>query len=78
MIARVPDKTGAMVQSRGMMYKAVTQSVLLYVSDIRVVTGNILKVLEGFHNQEAMRTKGMTEICGAGGEWEYPPMVAAI
>ena len=50
MIARVPDKTGAMVQSRGMMYKAVTQSVLLYVSDIRVVTGNILKVLEGFHN----------------------------
>ena len=39
MIERVLAKTEAMVRDRGMMYKAVEQSVLLYDSEIWVVTG---------------------------------------
>ena len=39
MIERVLVKTEAMVRDRGMMYKAVEQSVLLYDSEIWVVTG---------------------------------------
>ena len=38
-IARVMEMTGATVHAWGMMYKAVTQSVLLYGSESRVVTG---------------------------------------
>ena len=50
----------------GMMYKAVYQSVLLYGSDSWVVTGEMLKFLEGFHHQVARRIT------------EYPPLVAAL
>ena len=39
MITRVMAKTGATVQARGTMYKAVAQPVLLYGSEIWVVTG---------------------------------------
>ena len=50
MIARVLAKTEVIIQSRGMMYKAVDWLVLLYGSDIWVLTGKMLKVLEGFHH----------------------------
>ena len=38
MVVRVLEKTGATVRTRGAMYKAVVQSVLLYVSKSWVVT----------------------------------------
>ena len=60
------------------MYKAVAQSVLLYGSEIWVVTGDMLKVLAGFHHQAAQRITGMTEKRGAGGDWEYPAVVEAM
>ena len=66
MIARVLAKTGAMVRDRGMIYKAVAQSVLMYGSLSWVVTGEMLKVLEGFHHQVARRITGMTATYGAG------------
>ena len=50
------------------MYKAVEQLVLLYVSEIQVVTGDILNVQEGFRHWVARRIKGMTDKCGAGRE----------
>ena len=50
MITRVLAKMGATVRARGMMYKAVSQSVLLYDSGSWVVTGDMLKVLTGFHH----------------------------
>ena len=78
MIARVMAKTEEMVQARGMMYKTVIHSVLLYVSDIWVMTGEMLKVLEGFHHQAKRRIMGTTETCGAGREWEYPQVVAEM
>ena len=44
-MARVLTKTETIVRAWGVMYKAVSQSVMLYVSDIWVVTGEMLKVL---------------------------------
>ena len=64
------EKTGATVQARGMMYKAVAQSVLLYESKIWVVMGDMIKVLEGFHHRAARRITGMTAIHGTGREQE--------
>ena len=61
-----------------MMYNAVAQLVLLYGSESWVVTGAMLKVLGGFHHRVARRITGMTATCGAGKEWEYPPVVAEL
>ena len=76
MIARVLTKTGATVRERGMMYKAVAQSVFLCGSKSWVVMGDILKVLEVFHHRAVRRITGMTAKRGVGGKWEYPPVVA--
>ena len=71
-------KTGAMTYARGMMYKEVYKLMLLYVSKSWVVTGVTLNVLEGFHHRVARHITGMMETHGAGGEWEYPLVVAAM
>ena len=42
-----------------------------------MVTGDMLKILEGFHHQAARGITGMTETRGAGREWEYLLVVAA-
>ena len=67
MNARVLDNTGETMRAQEMVYKAVTQSVLLYRSEIWLVTGVVLKVLEGFHHWSASQITGMTATCGAGG-----------
>ena len=53
-------------------------TMIMYGSEIWVVTGDILKVLEGFHHRVARRITGMTATRGVGGEREYPPVVAAM
>ena len=40
-------KTRAKVRIRGMTYKAVVQKVILYGREICVVTGAMLKLIEG-------------------------------
>ena len=45
MVARVLEWKGAMVRARGSIYKAVTQSMFLNISERWVVTEDILKVL---------------------------------
>ena len=42
---------GATVRASGEMYKLVAQLVLLYGRESLVVTGDMLKVLEGFHHR---------------------------
>ena len=69
MIARVSAKTGSTARSRGMLYKAVAQLVLLYGSESWVVTGAMLKILDRFHHRSARRITGMTATRGADGEW---------
>ena len=51
MIARVLERMGATVQDRGAMYKVVEQLVLLYGSEIWVVTGDMIKVLTSFQHR---------------------------
>ena len=41
---------GETVRSHGMMYKAVVQSVLMYGSEVWLVMGAFLEVLEVFHH----------------------------
>ena len=43
-----------------MMYKAVEKSVLLYGSESWMVTGEMLKVVEGVFHQAARRITGVT------------------
>ena len=60
----VPDDTVHLIHTvRGWrsMYTAVAQSVLLYGSEIWLVTRDILKVLMAFHHWAARRITGMTE-----------------
>ena len=73
-ILKVRTNTGSIVWSRGMLYKTVSQTVILYGSDSWLVTGVIFKVLEGFHNREAWQIVGMTDRRAEDGEWEYPPV----
>ena len=57
-----------------MMYKAVVQKVLLYGSEIWVVMGEMLTVLEGFHNGVARRISGKTYWRDWDGGWEWTPV----
>ena len=57
---KVLTKTGATVRSFRMVYKVVEQTVLLYIREIWVVMGAILKILEGFHHRSTRRIAGMT------------------
>ena len=50
----------AILWDRGMLYKAVAQTVLLYEIDSWVVMGEMLIVLEGFHHRAAWWIAGMT------------------
>ena len=78
MIERVLSKTEATVWDQWMIYKAVAQSVLLYGSDRWVVTGDMLKVLEGFHHYVERRIIGMMATCRSVRLWEYPLVMAEM
>ena len=78
MIVKVLAKIGATVRYQRILYNAVAQLALLYESDRCVVTGEMLKVLEGLHHRATRRITGMTEKRGADGEWEYSPVTAAM
>ena len=71
-------KTGAMVQARGMLYKVVVQMVLLYRINSWVVTGAMMKVLEGFRHQAAWRIAVIMHRNIEDGEWEYPPVADSL
>ena len=43
-----------------------------------MVTGEILKVLEGFHHWAARQIMGMMAKRGADREWEYPSVLEAM
>ena len=56
----VGDKDRVNGTFTGMLYKAIFQSVLLYVIDSWVVAAAMLKLLEGFHHRSFRRIMGMT------------------
>ena len=53
-------KSGEMLCAWVIMYKALVQTVFLYGSDIWVVTGLVLMVLEGFRHRVARRIEKNT------------------
>ena len=78
MISKLLTNMGLMVRALGILYKSVEQTVLLYERDNRVVTGAMLKVLEGFHHWEARWIAGMTDRRTEEIEWKYPPVVDVL
>ena len=66
------------MRARGMMHKELSQSVLLYKSEICVVKGEMLEVMEGFHHQADIQITWMTEKYMADREWEYPQVVVVL
>ena len=78
MVVMVVSNTSATVQSLGMLYKTVLQSVLLYGSELLVVTRAILKVLEVFHHWKSRSITGMTPWCTTSGKWGWPPVAEAL
>ena len=69
---------GETVQTRGMLYNAFVQLVLVYGSNIWVVMGAVLKVLGGFHHRVAIIITGITAQCTTSREWEWPPVVEVL
>ena len=72
------EKMGATVQARGMMYKAVAQSVRLYGSEIWLVTGSMLKFLERVHHRAARQITGMMAKFVADVGLEFTPVVVVL
>ena len=54
-----------------MIYKAVIQTVLLYISESWVVTDEMLKVLEGLYHQVDQRITGMSSQKIREGGWGW-------
>ena len=53
MISKKQTKTGAIMRYRGMIFKTLAQTVLLYGSKSRVIMGSIMKFMEAFHHRIA-------------------------
>ena len=70
MVGMVMTKMRATVQARGIFYKAIVKSVLLYGSKSWLVTGSMLNVLEGFQHRTVIRIAGTKERRMTIGDWE--------
>ena len=66
------------VQAWAMIYKAVVQTVLIYGSEIWVVTEDILTVLEGFHHRVARQIVVNTARRSGDGRCEWPPVKKSL
>ena len=60
MISKLLKNKVETVRACGIIYKTVAHTVLLYGSESWVVTGEMLKVLEGFHHWADQQIVGMT------------------
>ena len=67
-----------MVRLWGIIYKSVIHTVLLYERKRWMVTGAMLKLIEGLHHQADRRISGKTAWCTTGIEWEWPLLVNSI
>ena len=78
LVSRILEKEGASVRARGMFYKSIVQSILLFGSETWTVTGALLKVLNSFHHRIARRITGKLARRSPDGEWVYPPLQEAL
>ena len=65
MLEKVLGKTREKIKACATIYKSVVQAVLLYGSEIWVVTDKIMILLEDFYHTIARQSEGMT------GRWGY-------
>ena len=66
-------REGADDRTRGQLYLAVVQSVMLYRSETRVMTPHIGRVLSGFLHRVSHSIMGRQPRQGSNGMWKYPP-----
>ena len=76
-VSRVLVRDGASPRCMAMFYKATVQSILLFGSETWVISGRMMKALEGFHHRAARRITGKMPY-REGGEWIYPSMTAVL
>lgn len=73
MSSRLLEKNGVSKKAKGMFHKAVAQLIPLCGSETWVVTGGVMKVLEGFHRRCAHKMTGLGPQRQADGEQFHPP-----
>ena len=64
--------------ARAMFYYSVVQGVLIYWSEIWIITDSMIKVLEGFHHYISQKIVGKMVRCIGVEGWEWPPMEEAL
>ena len=74
LMVRILGREGADRRTAGRFYVLVVQAVLLFRSDIWVVTLQLEKALAGFHHQAIRRMAGMGPECKLYGTWVYTPI----
>ena len=70
-VAEVLGNTGVLVKAQAMMCKAVVQELILYGSEIWVVTDAMTTVLGGFNHRISRRIVDMTKRRVGGRYWEW-------
>ena len=71
-------RTGATVWAQAILYKEEVYIILLYGSEIWVVMGVMLKVMEGFYHWVAIRISDNIDRRTMDGECEWPPVEDAL
>ena len=75
---KVLGREGLDIRTVGRFYVAVMQAVLLFRSEVWVMTPQMEKPLEGFHHREVRRMAGMGPKRQPDEIWVYPPIGAAL
>ena len=75
---KVGDKYGSNGVGEGGAIQDSFSKKNLYGRNMWVVTGCMIKLLEGFHHWSYRRILGMTDLHTTGGDLEWPPVVDAL
>ena len=66
------------MRAQEILYKAMVQTVLIYGSEIWLVTGEVLKVLRVFHHQVDRLIAVKMDLSTVYREWEWSPVAYAM
>ena len=69
---------GEMVRVQGIFYKAIVKLMILYGRESWVVIGDMLKLLEGFHHQAAIKIVGIMAQRMTSKVWEWPSVADTL
>ena len=77
-MARILGREGADPKVSRMFYIAVTQQVLLFGAESRVLTGKMEAALDAFQGRVARPLTGRMPRRGRDGKWVYPPLAGVL